>query len=281
MKRITLALFGLLMLALCACNAGNNIMGNSGIKGNGNIVTKKVKVSDYNEIKIGQGINANEVSFSNRNKSPRFNYTQQQGSADLEITIDENLFPLLSIESSGNTLVIETKKGNVISPTRLEMNGHSKELTRLRISGGMDFFLQSNLTGDNLEIHASGASDVYLNNPVRISNLCKFTLSGASDLKASDLECDQIECRSSGSSDIKMSGKASTGEYRCSGSSDIKSYDFVVKRLNCSASGSSDIQTTVTEYLNASASGSSDIKYKGNPETTKRSSGSSDIDNVN
>lgn len=281
MKRMTLALIGLLIWGLSACNAGNNITGNGGIKGNGNIITKEIKVDSYDEIKIGQGIHTDGVSFSKKHPSPRFNYTQQQGKAGLEITIDENLFPLLKIESRGNTLVIETNKGNAISPTRLEMNGHSKELTRLRISGGMDFFLQSKLTGDNLEIHASGASDVYLNNPVRISNLCKITLSGASDLKASDLECDQIECRSSGSSDIKMSGKANTGDYRCSGSSDIKSYDFVVNSLNCSASGSSDIQTTVTDELNATSSGSSDIRYKGNPKTTKRSSGSSDIDQVN
>ena len=188
---------------------------------------------------------------------------------------------MLNIQSNGNVLTIGTGMGTQINPTQLEINSHSKELRKLGISGGMDFFLQSKLTGDNLEINASGASDVYLENSVRISNLCKISLSGASDVKASNLECDKIECRSSGSSDIKMSGKANDGEYHCSGSSDIKSYDFVVKRLKCSASGSSDILTNVTEKLNASASGSSDIKYKGNPEVKKSSSGSSDIDHVN
>lgn len=274
MKRITIALIGLIAFSTLSCYGKK-------VKGSGNIITKEIQVAEYNEIKVGQGINTDGVSYSQRNKAPRFNYIQQKGSAALEITIDENLLPLLKIESNGNVLSIGTEKGTTISPTRLVMNGQSKELRKLGVSGAIDFYLQSDLAGDNLEVNASGASDVYLNNPVRISNLCKISLSGASDLKANDLECEKIECRSSGSSDIKMSGKANTGEYRCSGSSDIKSYNFVINRLKCSASGSSDIQTTVTDFLEASASGSSDIKYKGNPETKKSSSGSSDIDHVN
>lgn len=274
MKKITLALVGLIAISILSCHGEK-------VKGNGNVITKEIQVSEYNEIKVGQGISTDGMSFSKKNKPPHFNYSQQAGSASLEITIDENLLPLLIIESKGNVLSIGTEKGTTINPTRLVMNGHSKELKKLGVSGSMDFYLQSNLSVENLEVIASGASDVYLNNPVRISNLCKISLSGASDLKANNLECDKIECRSSGSSDIKMSGKANNGEYRCSGSSDIKSYDFIVNRLKCSASGSSDIQTTVTDFLDASASGSSDIKYKGNPETKKHASGSSDIDHVN
>ncbi len=274
MRAIALAFIGLMTLGIVSCHAKK-------VKGNGNIITKEIQVSDYKEIKVGQGIEHSGMSFSKKNQSPRFNYTQQSGSAGLEITIDENLLSLLVIESNGGVLRIGTERGTQINPSRLVINGHSKELNKLGVSGGMDFILQNKLTGDNLEVSASGASDVYLENAVRISNLCKISLSGASDLKASDLECDKIECRSSGSSDIKMSGKANDGEYHCSGSSDIKSYDFVVKRLRCSASGSSDIMTNVTERLDASASGSSDIKYKGNPEVKKSSSGSSDIDHVN
>ena len=121
---------------------------------------------------------------------------------------------------------------------------------------------------------------IYLEKPIRITNLCKINLSGASDLKVSDLICDRIDTHSSGSSDMNLKGKANDGKYSCSGSSDIKAYDFVIKRLKCSASGSSDIFTTVTEKLEANASGSSDIKYKGNPEVKKHSSGSSDIDHI-
>ncbi|WP_455639093.1 head GIN domain-containing protein [Parabacteroides sp.] len=274
MKAITLAIIGLVTFGTISCHARK-------VKGNGNIITKEIQVSDYNELKVGSGIDASGNSFFGNRESPRVNYAQQAGKAELTVTIDENLLPLLKFKSEGKALVIETEKGTTINPSKLSITTHSGELTRLRVSGGIDFFLTSHLSGDNIEINASGASDVYLERPVRITNLCKINLSGASDLKIKDLECDRIESRSSGSSDIKMAGKANEGEYRCSGSSDIKSYDFVVKKLKCSASGSSDILTHVTDYLDASASGSSDIKYKGNPEVKKSSSGSSDIDHVN
>lgn len=277
MRAIALAIVGIMALGAISCHA-------SKIKGNGEIVTKEIKVSDFSEIRVGQGIGSVSMSdffsFGQKYKSPEFHYSQQEGSAGLEITIDENLLSSLNIETTDGVLVIEAKKGIKITPTSMEIKGHSRELTALRTSGSTDFYLNSNLTTESLEVSASGGSDVYLKNPVRISGLCKFSLSGGSDLKATDLECGVIDVRTSGGSDISLAGKANSGSYRSSGGSDIKAYNFVVKRLECSSSGGSDIQTTVTESLDASASGGSDIMYKGDPKVNKSASGGSDIDHV-
>ena len=251
MKRITFAIISLIAFSTISCFAEK-------IKGNGNIITKEIQVADYKQIKVGQGIETGGNSFFGKNQSPQVNYTQKGGKSGLKITIDENLLSELKFNSNGDVLQIETERGTRINPSKLIIETHSSELNKLGVSGGIDFFLRSSLSGENLEISASGASDVYLEKPIRITNLCKINLSGASDLK----------------------GKANDGKYSCSGSSDIKAYDFVIKRLKCSASGSSDIFTTVTEKLEANASGSSDIKYKGNPEVKKHSSGSSDIDHI-
>lgn len=277
MRAIALAIVGIMVMGVISCHA-------SKIKGNGEIVTKEIKVSDFSEIRIGQGIGSVSMSdffsWGQRFKSPEFHYTQQQGSAGLEITIDENLLTSLNIETTNGVLVIEAKKGTKISPTSMEIKGHSRELTALSTSGSTDFYLNSKLTTEKLEVSASGGSDVYLKNPVRISGLCKFSLSGGSDLKATDLECDKIEARTSGGSDISLAGNANSGSYRTSGGSDINAYGFAVKRLECSASGGSDIEATATESLDASASGGSDIRYKGNPQVNKSASGGSDIDHV-
>ena len=277
MRAITLAIIGLMTLGVISCHADK-------IKGNGNIVTKQIHVSDFTEIRVGQGIGTVGMSgFFSRGqkyKSPVFNYSQQDGSAGLEINIDENLLSALNIESANGILVIEAKKGNKITPTTLEIRGHSRELTKLSTSGSIGFYLNSDLTTENLEISSSGGSDVYLKNLVRISNLCKFSQSGGSDLKASDLECDKIEVRTSGGSDISLAGNANSGLYRSSGGSDIHAYKFVVKILDCASSGGSDIEATATESLDASASGGSDIRYKGNPKVNKSASGGSDIDHV-
>ncbi len=258
MKRITFAIISLIAFSTISCFAEK-------IKGNGNIITKEIQVADYKQIKVGQGIETGGNSFFGKNQSPQVNYTQKGGKSGLKITIDENLLSELKFNSNGDVLQIETERGTRINPSKLIIETHSSELNKLGVSGGIDFFLRSSLSGENLEISASGASDVYLEKPIRITNLCKINLSGASDLKVSDLICDRIDTHSSGSSDMNLKGKA---------------YDFVIKRLKCSASGSSDIFTTVTEKLEANASGSSDIKYKGNPEVKKHSNGSSDIDHI-
>lgn len=277
MRAIALAIVGLMTLGTISCHAGK-------IKGNGNIVTKEIQLSDFSEIRIGQGIRAVEMgglfSWGQKFKSPVFNYSQQEGSAELTIKIDENLYPELNIKVTNGILVIKTKEGTQITPTSLEIDGHSSTLTKLSTSGSTDFYLKSNLTTENLEVSSSGGSDVYLENTIRISNLCKFSLSGGSDLKATDLECDVIEVRTSGGSDISLAGQANSGSYRSSGGSDINAYGFVVKRLECSSSGGSDIEATATESLDASASGGSDIRYKGDPKVNKSASGGSDIDHV-
>lgn len=279
MRAIALVIIGLMTWGIIFCHASN-------IKGNGNIVTKEIMdISDFTEIKVGRGIGAvglgSFFSWGQKFKSPVFNYSQQEGKSGLEIKIDENLLPLLNITSTNGTLVIEAKKGDQIQPTALEINGHSRELTKLSTQGSIDFYLKSNLTTDKLEINTSGGSDAYLKNQVRISGLCQFNLSGGSDLKATDLVCDQIKIHTSGGSDISLTGQANSGLYRSSGGSDINAYNFVVKHLECNSSGGSDIETTVTESLKASASGGSDIMYKGDPKVNKSTSGGSDINHVN
>lgn len=277
MRAIVLTIIGLMTLGAISCHA-------SKIKGNGNIVTKEIQISDFSEIRIGQGIGSGGAgsffSWGQKYQSAVFNYSQQDGSAALTIKIDENLISALNIKATNGILLIEAKKGTSISPTSFEMNAHSRGLNALRTSGSTDFYLKSNLTTENLEVSASGGSDVYLKNKVRISNQCKFSLSGGSDLKATDLECDVIEVRTSGGSDISLAGNANSGSYRSSGGSDINAYGFVVKRLECSSSGGSDIEATATESLDASASGGSDIRYKGDPKVNKSASGGSDVDHV-
>ncbi|MCD7915422.1 MAG: DUF2807 domain-containing protein [Tannerellaceae bacterium] len=88
------------------------------IKGNGNVVTKQVSLSQYTAIEFGRGINHSNQSFTvlfvvswNRSVTPVFNYSQQSGSAGVEVTIDDNLFPYLDIEVSDGLLHIQTKKG--------------------------------------------------------------------------------------------------------------------------------------------------------------------------
>lgn len=248
------------------------------VKGNGKLITRDVQVAAYDKVEVGQGINSENSLFTKSDQvSPVFYYTQQKGKATLRVTVDENLFPLLIINSSNGTLSIGTERNKTIVPTRLTANGSSEKLTEAGVSGCMDFVLQSALSGDDLELNISGACDVILQQPVRVDR-CRISVSGAGDMKASDLICEEIKCQVSGAGDIDLRGKADQGIYRVSGSGDIKAYEFMVGKLSCAVSGSGDIKAHATETLDASASGSGDIKYKGNPATNTHISGSADIE---
>lgn len=269
-----------LLILLFSCTACITITNAGKIKGNGKLVTKDIRVSDFSAIEIGQGVECGSTSFmKGSDKSPVFDYSQRKGSASLKITIDENLYPLLKFKTSGGKLSVWVDKSNRIVPTRMEITGSSEGLSRVNVSGCIDFNLQSDLSGDELELYVSGASDLNLLNSVRVND-CKVVVSGAGDLRTGKLTCRNMDCKVSGSGDADLKGEAEDAVFRVSGSGDIKAFDFDVKRLDCAVSGSGDIKAYATETLDAKVSGSGDIKYKGNASAKTHVSGSGDIDKV-
>ena len=65
------------------------------IKGDGNIITKEISISDYDEISYVGKVN---IEYEQSNASPFF-----------KITIDENILPHLDIKINGKTLIIQPK----------------------------------------------------------------------------------------------------------------------------------------------------------------------------
>ena len=130
----------------------------SKVEGNGNIITKEISVDNYSEIELGGNIEYSGNNFlGNRSnkKFPVFKYTHGR-SASLKITIDENLFPLLSIKSNNGRLAIRIQDGTRIKPTQYVIEGSSKTLKYLKTSGPMDFEAQNAFSEDQLEIKISG-----------------------------------------------------------------------------------------------------------------------------
>ncbi len=251
------------------------------VKGNGDIVTKVIQVDAYKSINLGSGIDCSSRFFDkNSYRNPAFNYSQSSGSSSLSITMDENLFEHLDITSSNGELNIRTKRGTSINPSQLLINGKSEDLSKVSVSGCIDFLLVSDFKSDQLEISISGASDVKLNRQATIGNL-KIRISGAGDLVADDLACNTIECNVSGAGDITLRGRADKGKFTVSGAGDIKAYDFPVVDLECKVSGSGDVKVNATGTLDASVSGVGDIHYKGNAKANTRVSGFGDIKKAN
>lgn len=250
-------------------------------KGNGNIVTRSIAVSEYTGVEIGSYIEGNNgvgwLGWFSQGSGPSYVFNYSQGdAASLRVTIDENLYSLLDVEVEAGVLRVRTKDGVRINPTELKFEGVSRNLELVKASGCMDFVLRSPLEGNELTVRSSGGSDVIMKQPVRLSR-CEVDASGGSDVVFDDLECVDFASQTSGGSDLDLKGKADKAEFRSSGGSDVDAYGFKVKDLRCRASGGSDIYAYALEYLDASASGGSDIHYKGPAEVTSSESGGSDV----
>ncbi|MDH6304088.1 hypothetical protein M2459_000800 [Parabacteroides sp. PF5-5] len=246
-------------------------------KGNGILVTKEIQVDDFNSIRMGPGIECNSKFFNRSSyENPVFNYEQSSGKATLSITIDENLFPLLKINTSGNELSIETSRGTSINPSKLEIKGSSKNLRKVSVSGCVDLVFTNKFEADLLNIQISGACDVRMNKQARIGQL-EIRISGAGDLVADNLVCKEVDINVSGAGDITMKGEADNAQFTVTGAGDIKAYDFIVKDLVCRVSGSGDVKANASGTLDASVSGTGDILYKGSARANTRITGFGDI----
>jgi Putative auto-transporter adhesin, head GIN domain len=111
------------------------------------------------------------------------------------------------------------------------------------------------------QLHASGGSDVYIQDPIHSDRL-KMNLSGGSDLHGK-LAIGELTIEQSGGSDSYISGTANTLNVHTSGGSDYHGYELAADECHVEASGGSDAYLTVNKELTASASGGSDVHYKG------------------
>lgn len=268
------------LIALMACLfAAAPVAEAAKIKGDGNIVKREIAVSDFVELTLTGDLSCNSSNWSfgtQKSIIPLFHYSQSNEKAKLFIETDANLFDYLKIENKEGKLLIGSEKNKTLYPTKFVVTGNSSGLQKLSSSGCMDFELQSTLSGEELQVQVSGASDVRLNKAVRVEEVLIKT-SGAGDLYANDLQCGKMEVTVTGSSDVKIKGKAAEARYRVSGSGDISAKEFIVEQLDCHVSGSGDIRCHATETLQARASGSGDIYYSGNPRADTKTSGAGDI----
>lgn len=260
----------LCLIAAFAVNAAN-------IKGNGNVIIKEISISDFETIETGGNISFENkgMNFKKRDKY-KLNYSQQNGKSRLSITIDENLFPYLDIQSSNGKLSIQSKNRDKLIPTEFIVKASSKNLQKVSLNGSMDFIVETPLKSDHLTISINGAGDVILDKKADIESIL-FTISGAGDVKADNLHCKEFEGKVSGAGDINLKGKADKAIFRVTGAGDVSAYEFTAEDVTASVSGAGDIKVYASKTLNATVSGIGDIRYKGDPEVKSKKSGMGSI----
>lgn len=112
-------------------------------------------------------------------------------------------------------------------------------------SGGSRVEVDSQFSGDELNIKASGGSDIDFNGKYK-----------------------SLEVTTSGGADVRLEGAVDELELRSSGGSDLDATRLEAQNADVRTSGGASVRLTVHNSLYARASGGSDIHYFGDPAET-------------
>ncbi|MDR1227237.1 MAG: DUF2807 domain-containing protein [Prevotellaceae bacterium] len=204
------------------------------IKGNKNIVSREIDISDYAEIYFSVPC---EVTYlQTPDKAPY-----------LQIATDENILPLLEIEVTGNRLSIKCSKQNTnLKPSRLTIHTSSSHLSKVEVAGWGKVHLKEKIKSGDMSISLAGWGEV------------------ASD----DLSCEKIRLDISGSGKVALKGIGSEVSCKIAGSGNIDLSAYPAQNVDCGISGSGDVLVYAENKLTAKIAGSGKIRYKGNPPVT-------------
>jgi len=240
MKKINL----LLLLAFCLpiiMNAQWN--SRTKVKGNGNMITKNISTTNYDQIAVSGFFEVELVSG-------------EEGKITLQA--EENLVEYIIIKVENNTLKMSIENEVWLNPSR----GHKVLIT-------VPF---ESLTAVSL----SGSGDIRSKNKIKAAEF-KSTLSGSGDIHL-DIDAKEVTGEVTGSGDMVLKGKSE--EFKCTvtGSGDLNATGLESAIVSAKVTGSGDCSVYCSESLEARVTGSGDISYYGDPKKKDtKVTGSGDI----
>ena len=217
------------------------MFGGKRVNGNGNIVTQDKTVKSFNSIDVSGAVNV---------------HIRQDSSASVRVEADENLMEYLEVEVDGQTLVIKTKKGFNLRP--------SKDIVVYATAGSFK------------DIDASGACQIISDNLISGDQELKIDASGATTINL-QVTIPKLTTNVSGSGDIVLRGVAKDFSGSISGAGSIQGFDLITENTKLDLSGSADAQVTVNGKLDVEVSGSGDVQYKGNASVNQSISGAGSV----
>jgi hypothetical protein len=223
MKKWTVLIAIVLLLSAC-------------IRGSGRLDTESRDVRDFDRVALtGSG-----------------ELTLTQGETEsLTGETDLNVMRYVTSEVRGGTLVLGTRSGVSVWPTRLRFTVGVRDLAGLTVSGSGDIVAER-IDTDRLEITTSGSGDVRVN----------------------ELAAEEVEVRISGSGNVDVAGKVNDQELTLSGSGKYRAEDLRSEAVTLRISGSGSATLWVTDSLEGRISGSGSVSYYGDPTTDVSTSGS-------
>jgi Putative auto-transporter adhesin, head GIN domain len=214
------------------------------ISGNGHVVSQQKNVGTFNSIDASGQVTV---------------HVRQDASASVKIETDENLQSYLDVFTDGSTLVIRTKQGFHLDPSKDIIAYISAPVFRnIELSGQCDIIGDSPVSGNEpLSLHVSGQGEINL-----------------------EVHVPKISTDISGQGTVSLKGQVTDFNASVSGQGDVKCFDLITENTTLDISGGSDVEVTANKQLNIEASGSTSVQYKGNANVNQSISGSGSVKKV-
>ncbi len=230
------------------------------IVGSENQITQEMDFTDFSKVEISHVFQA-KITRSD--------------SFSVAITVDDNLLEYIVVRKSGNTLLIYLKAGYAYISTAKTVEITMPKIDRLSLSGASQGEVSGFRSSDDLEIEASGASSLNIND-LKAGDT-DFEVSGASHVTG-DIEISEGSFKVSSASSIDLEGFASDISLEVSGASQADLADFSASSATVSISGASAVAVNVSDSVEGNVSGASRLTYLNDPALTIKMSGDSTVE---
>jgi hypothetical protein len=251
--KLSFALVGLvLILSLLSCTVviGNDYGGSGTVRGSGNIIT---------ETRTVKGVSGVELSL------PGTLHIKVGNSESLQIDADDNLMSYIETNVGLGRLVIESRPGTDLRPTRpIRYELTVTELGSVTTSSSGDIEVEP-LQARSFSITINSSGNISLASLDCTSLNVKISSSG--DIKLSQLKADSIsvDISSSGNLDVQ-DGQVKQQDIRISSSGEYNARNLESPSANVVLTSSGNAIVRVSDRLTGRLSSSGDINYIGSPD---------------
>ena len=113
---------------------------------------------------------------------------------------------------------------------------------------------------------------------ITLPDLTKIDSTGASTFRVENIQNDRLEIRTTGASNVVVSGKTSDVQIKTTGAGEVDAHDLRATRADVKSSGAAKVNVYASEQLDANVSGAGHVEYSGNPKVVnKHTSGAATV----
>lgn len=210
-----------------------------GIKGEGPIIRKELKLEPFTGIELAMSGNV---------------YLREGNRQSVAVESHKNIIEVVHTEVLNNTWKIHFSK-SVRGYQKMNIYITLPSLHKLAVSGS------GNIRGET---------------PFNWKGTVKLAVSGSGDMQL-ELHSTEVDAAISGSGDIRITGTSGRLQAAISGSGNIHAGGLIVDTASISISGSGDCSTHARNDLDVKISGSGDVTYYGKPKVHSKIVGSGNI----